>query len=79
MEDLVIFENVSVKISNELILKNINWTIKKNCHYAIVGEMGSGKTVLSKSLIGRTHVTEGKIEYLFFTWELRLYRPKQID
>lgn len=48
----IIFENVSIKINENTILENLNFTIKKNENIAIIGDNGSGKTVISKTLIG---------------------------
>ena len=48
----IVFENVSIKLNNNTVLKNLNFTINRNENVAIIGDNGSGKTVLSKTLIG---------------------------
>ena len=48
----IIFKNVSIKLDNKTILENLNFTINKNENVAIIGDNGSGKTVISKTLIG---------------------------
>ena len=48
----IIFENVSIKLNDNIILENLNFTIGRNENVAIIGHNGSGKTVISKTLIG---------------------------
>lgn len=48
----IVFLNVNIEINNEILLKNINIKIKKGEKIAIVGENGSGKSVLAKTLLG---------------------------
>lgn len=48
----ITFENVSIKLNNNTILENLNFTIHKNENVALIGDNGSGKTVISKTLIG---------------------------
>lgn len=57
------FENVSFKYpaSDKLVLKNINFTVKKGEHIAIVGENGAGKTTLIKLLLGFYPPSSGRI------------------
>lgn len=48
----IIFENVTIKLNDNTILQNLNFTIKKNKNVAIIGNNGSGKTVISKTMLG---------------------------
>ena len=48
----IIFENVTIKLENNTILKDMNFTIKQNENIAIIGDNGSGKTVISKTMLG---------------------------
>lgn len=48
----IIFENVTIKLNDNAILQNLNFTIKKNENVAIIGDNGSGKTVISKTMLG---------------------------
>ena len=48
----IIFKNVSIKLNNNTILNNLNFKINKNENVAIIGDNGSGKTIISKTLIG---------------------------
>jgi len=48
----IIFHNVSINIDDTLILENLNFNIKKGEKVAIVGENGSGKSILAKTIMG---------------------------
>lgn len=48
----IIFKNVSIKIQENKVLENLNFTIKPEENIAIIGDNGSGKTIIAKTLIG---------------------------
>lgn len=48
----IVFDNVSIRIKNNELLNNITFTIKPNENIAIIGDNGTGKTVISKTLLG---------------------------
>ncbi len=48
----IVFENVSIKLNDNTILQDLNFTIKKNENIAIIGDNGSGKTIISKTMLG---------------------------
>lgn len=48
----IVFKNVTVTINENTILKNLNFTIKQGENIAIIGDNGSGKTIIAKTLIG---------------------------
>lgn len=45
-------KNLSLKISDKKILDNINFTLKEKEIISIIGQSGSGKTMLSKMMMG---------------------------
>lgn len=47
-------KNLNLNIKKNSVLKNINFSVKSNEFVAIVGEVGSGKSLLLLSLIGET-------------------------
>ena len=52
LEGNIKFENVSIMIDDKVYLKNLNFEIKKGDNVSIVGDNGSGKTLLVKTLLG---------------------------
>lgn len=54
------FENAGLQIGEKAILKNIQFSLKKNQSIAFVGESGSGKTTLVNVICGLYHLTQGK-------------------
>lgn len=48
----ILFINVTIKVEDNIILKDINLQIRKGEKIAIIGENGSGKSILAKTLLG---------------------------
>lgn len=48
----IIFKDVSIIINNKIYLKNLNFELKKDENIAIIGDNGSGKTLIAKTLLG---------------------------
>ena len=48
----IVFGNVTIKLNDNTILQNLNFEIKRNENVAIIGDNGSGKTVISKTMLG---------------------------
>lgn len=57
----IIVENVSKSFGKEQVLNNINFTIPPGSIYGVVGNNGSGKTVLMKCICGFMKCDTGKI------------------
>jgi len=60
---LLKIQNISVKISNSIILKNIDMYIKKGMITCIMGKNGMGKTTLLETIIGHHKPYLGHINY----------------
>ncbi|GIS23931.1 MAG: hypothetical protein CM15mP124_4110 [Alphaproteobacteria bacterium] len=56
-------QNISVKISNSIILKNIDMYIKRGMITCIMGKNGMGKTTLLETIIGHHKPYLGYINY----------------
>lgn len=58
-------DNLSVKVNNKTILKNFNLTIKSGEIHAIMGPNGTGKSTLTKVIMGDPNykITEGEIYF----------------
>lgn len=57
----ITFKNVSLKLENQTILKDINFKIHRHEFVAIVGNPGAGKTMLFNLLLRLNKPTKGKI------------------
>ncbi len=58
---MIRFERVSKIYSTDVVLKNINWEIKKGEKVGLVGSNGAGKSTQFKILIGEEDQTSGMI------------------
>ena len=56
-------ENVTVKISNSIILSEINMKIKEGLISCIMGKNGMGKTTLLETIIGHHNLFSGTIKF----------------
>ncbi|MCX7861598.1 MAG: ATP-binding cassette domain-containing protein [Bacteroidales bacterium] len=56
-------QNISKSFADKVVLKNINVVFETGKTNLIIGQSGSGKTVLMKSLVGLIEVDEGSIIY----------------
>tara|TARA_Y100001970_G_C14227641_1_gene856626 strand:- start:1337 stop:2959 length:1623 start_codon:yes stop_codon:yes gene_type:complete len=55
------FDKVSKIYSTDIVLKNINWEIKRGEKIGLVGSNGAGKSTQFKILIGEEDQTSGKV------------------
>ncbi len=58
---MIRFEGISKIFSTDVVLKNINWEIKKGEKVGLVGSNGAGKSTQFKILIGEEDQTSGTI------------------
>jgi phospholipid/cholesterol/gamma-HCH transport system ATP-binding protein len=56
-------ENISKSFNEKEVLKDINFTFEKGKTNLIIGQSGSGKTVLMKCLVGLFETTKGSVFY----------------
>ena len=54
-------QNLSFKYENKIVIKNLNFDLKRGEKVAIVGETGSGKTTLLDIILGLLDIRKGKI------------------
>ena len=58
---MIRFDNVSKIYTTDIVLKNINWEIKKGEKIGLVGCNGAGKSTQFKILIGEEEQTSGEV------------------
>lgn len=61
---IISLKDVTFIRNHQTILKNINWTVKKNEHWAILGRNGSGKSSLIKLIMAENWKTSGDLTVL---------------
>lgn len=61
MEMILECNNVTLGYENRIVAKNLNFTVHKGEYLCIVGENGTGKSTLIKTLLGLISPIEGKI------------------
>ena len=61
---IINMKNVDFVRNQQYILKNINWTVDKNEHWAILGLNGSGKSSLLKLIMAENWKTTGDLTVL---------------
>ncbi|RUS47896.1 ABC transporter ATP-binding protein [Cohnella sp. AR92] len=64
MESMIELEGVTWKRGELQLLKEINWRIRKNEHWALLGLNGSGKTTLLNIINGYFWPTKGNVTVL---------------
>ena len=64
MEKVISFKNVSLRKDGQQILTGINWEVKHNEQWAILGLNGSGKTSLLNIATGYHFPTTGEVSVL---------------
>ncbi|MPT36319.1 MAG: ATP-binding cassette domain-containing protein, partial [Flavobacterium sp.] len=65
-------KNISFGYNEKTIIKNIDFTIEKGQHIAVIGESGCGKSTLLKLIYGLYDLDEGQI----FWGETQVLGPK---
>ena len=58
---MIRLENISKIYDTDVVLKNINWEIKKGERIGLVGSNGAGKSTQFKILIGEVEQTSGNV------------------
>ncbi len=56
-------ENISFSYQKEPVLKNIDFSLEKGTHLAIIGESGSGKSTLLKAIYGLLQLDAGSVRW----------------
>jgi len=61
MDEVIRIENLTYRKGENELLKDVNWTVKKGEHWAILGLNGSGKTTLLNVVNGYIWPTSGSV------------------
>lgn len=60
---MIEISNISKSFGNKLVIDNVSATFERGKTNLIIGQSGSGKTVLLKTIIGLYNVDEGEVFY----------------
>ena len=64
--NLLSIRHVTARYLNNILLKQLSFTINKGENWALIGESGSGKSALLQTIAGRFNITGGEIRYYFY-------------
>jgi len=58
---MISLENISIGFSEKVLFDNLNWRIPRGSHIGLVGNNGTGKTTLFRTIVGLVHPDKGNI------------------
>jgi len=76
MEPFISLHHILPRLEESPFTQPINWTIKKGEIWTVLGNNGSGKSVLTDTIRGRWQLDEGEIRYHFYD-RLKQQDPKK--
>jgi molybdate transport system ATP-binding protein len=70
------FKDASIFRQGQIVLERINWKVKEEENWIVLGRIASGKTSLLQAIVGTLHLKSGEIRYDFLDssvsrWELK--------
>jgi molybdate transport system ATP-binding protein len=65
-QPLFFINHITVRYLNNTLFTNLNFTVNRGEHWALIGESGSGKSALLQTIAGRFNITGGDITWYFF-------------
>ena len=63
--NIIEIQNLTAQRRDKIVFENINWTLRPDENWAIVGKTGAGKTSFIDLLMGKMTVREGTMTYPF--------------
>jgi molybdate transport system ATP-binding protein len=63
---LISFKDVSIRHFNTLVFEDLNFSLEKGQHWALVGKSGSGKSTFLDFIMGKASMARGEAYYPYF-------------
>ena len=63
--NIIEIQNITAQRTEKTVFSGINWTLKPNENWAIVGKSGAGKTSFIDLIMGKMCIKEGSLTYPF--------------
>jgi len=76
-EPLVVLDGVTIRRGGRDVLRDFSWTIREGEAWAITGPIGSGKTTLAETLLGKHFASEGHMDWPILSKRAGAY-PSQV-
>lgn len=58
---MISLENISISFPEKILFENLNWRIPRGSRIGLVGNNGTGKTTLFRTIVGLVHPDKGNI------------------
>jgi molybdate transport system ATP-binding protein len=62
---LISIEDITIRVGTRHLFEHTTWSIEKDQNWAIIGENGSGKSILAKAICRKIPLIQGRISYHF--------------
>jgi molybdate transport system ATP-binding protein len=62
-EPLIVLDRVTIQRAGRDVFRDFSWTLRKGETWAITGPVGSGKTTLAETILGKHFARSGSIEW----------------
>jgi molybdate transport system ATP-binding protein len=62
---LISIEDITIRVGNRQLFEHTSWSIESDQNWAIIGETGSGKSILAKAICRNIPIIKGRIIYYF--------------
>ena len=59
---MIILNNIHLSFSDKVLFDGINWTIHEKSRIGLVGDNGTGKTTLLRTILGEVWLESGSVE-----------------
>ncbi|GAA4311606.1 ATP-binding cassette domain-containing protein [Mucilaginibacter gynuensis] len=77
LQPILSIKNALVRSQNKTLFGNLNFSVNKNEHWALIGKSGSGKSVLLQTIAGKFSVSGGEVHNYFFDDFIAQHPPKK--